>query len=521
MHLEALVETSRAVTATRSRKKKQAALAALLGGLARREIEVAVSYLIGVLPQGRIGVGPRTLTRAFPGGVAEEASLTLADVDRAFDEVAGIAGPGAEGRRVERLRGLLSRANAGEQDFLARLLMGELRQGANEGLVLAGVAEAAELDEGALRRAAMLAGGLPPVAVAALVEGAAGLAAFRLELFRPVLPMLADTAEDIADALARIPAPALEPKIDGARVLVHKDGERVVAYSRQQNDVTASIPEVADLVRALPARRLLLDGEVIALSPDGRPRPFQETMRRFGRRLDVDAMRLELPLSTFFFDCLLVDDDELLDRAADERAAALARIVPAESRVERLVTADPSAAQAFLDRVVAAGHEGIMVKDRRSRYEAGSRGASWLKLKPTMTLDLAVLAAEWGSGRRKGWLSNLHLGARDEATGDFVMLGKTFKGLTDETLIWQTEALLERETSREGHVVRVRPELVVEIAFNELQRSPRYPGGLALRFARVKGYRADKGPGDADTMETVRELATNVLSGVGPDVNGD
>jgi len=337
-------------------------------------------------------------------------------------------------------------------------------------------------------------------------EGATGLARVSIGLHRPVQPMLAQPAEDIADALRRLGTAALEWKVDGARVQVHKAGDEVRVYTRTLNDVTASVPEIVEAVRVLPARELVLDGEAIAVGPGGAPQPFQVTMRRFGRKLDIERLRAELPLAAYFFDCLRCNDDMLVDRPALERFAVLDQSLPAGLVVPRLVTADTDAAQAFYAQALARGHEGVMAKATDAPYEAGRRGASWLKVKRAHTLDLVVLAAEWGHGRRQGWLSNLHLGARDPATGGFVMLGKTFKGMTDQLLEWQTRELLAREISRDSHTVYVRPELVIEVAFNDLQASPHYPGGLALRFARVKGYRIDKRAEDADTIDTVRAL---------------
>jgi DNA ligase-1 len=352
----------------------------------------------------------------------------------------------------------------------------------------------------------MFAGELPRVAHAALTEGAPALARFSVELFRPVQPMLAGTADEPAAALERLGTAALEYKLDGARVQVHRAGGEVRVYTRRLNDVTAAVPELVERVRALPVSEIVLDGEALALRPDGRPQPFQVTMRRFGRKLDVAAMTRELPLAVYFFDCLYRDGEPLVDRPTGERVAALIDAVPTALVVPRRVTADPAEAQAFLDEALAAGHEGVMAKSLDAPYEAGRRGRAWLKLKPAHTLDLVVLAAEWGSGRRRGWLSNLHLGARDPGTGGFVMLGKTFKGLTDRTLAWQTERLQELEVARDGHTVHVRPELVVEIAFDGVQASPHYPAGLALRFARVKRYRPDKRADEADTIETVRRI---------------
>jgi DNA ligase-1 len=354
----------------------------------------------------------------------------------------------------------------------------------------------------------MVAGDLGAVARAALTEGAAGLARYRVQVLRPLQPMLAQAADDVADALRRLGEAALEYKLDGARIQVHKAGDAVRVFSRQLNDVTVAVPEIVEAVRRFPAREAILDGEVIALRPDGAPLPFQVTMRRFGRKLDVERLRAELPLASFFFDILYADGALLLDEPYTERLAMLDRVVPAEHRVPRIVTADAKEAEAYFARALAAGHEGLMAKALGARYEAGARGAAWLKVKPAHTLDLVVLAAEWGHGRRHGKLSNLHLGARDPdaGSGGFVMLGKTFKGMTDEMLAWQTAKLLELETGRDGHVVHVRPELVAEVAFDGIQASPQYPGGLALRFARVVRYRPDKGPEAADTIGAVREL---------------
>ena len=404
----------------------------------------------------------------------------------------------------QRLLGeLFARGTAQEREFLLRLVRGELRQGALEGLAAEAVARAAGLEAGAVRRATMLAADLGRVAHAALTEGAAGLTSFRVQLFRPLQPMLAQAADDVGDALTRLGKgqAAFEYKLDGARIQVHKARDEVRVFSRQLNDVTQAVPEVVETVRRLPLDDAILDGEAIALRPDGTP---LVTMRRFGRKLDVERLRAELPLSPFFFDILYADGAPLLDEPYARRFAALAAVVPGEQRVPRIVTSDAGEAGAFFERAIAAGQEGLMAKALDARYDAGARGAAWLKLKPAHTLDLVVLAAEWGHGRRRGRLSNLHLGARDG--GGFAMLGKTFKGMTDEMLEWQTAKLLELETRRDGHVVHVRPELVVEVAFNGIQASPTYPGGLALRFARIVRYRPDKGPDQSDTIETVREL---------------
>src|SRR5207249_2070816 len=462
--------------------------------------------------QGRIGIGYATLGAARAeggaagGGAAPRSSLDLAEVDALLERLARTTGKGSSQAKERLLQELFARATPGEQEFLFRLLTGELRQGALEGLMTEAVARGADLEPEAVRRAAMLVGDLGAVARAARSEGAAGLARFQVQLFRPIQPMLAQAAGDVLDALTQLGEAAFEYKLDGARIQVHKQGDEVRVLSRQLNDVTVAVPEVVEAARRLTPRAAILDGEAIALRPDGRPLPFQVTMRRFGRKLDVERLRAELPLASVFFDLLYADGSPLLDEPYARRFAALAAAVPEAHRVPRLMTADPREAGRFFEQAIAAGHEGLMAKALGARYDAGARGAAWLKVKPAQTLDLVVLAAEWGHGRRSGRLSNLHLGARDPDTGGFVMLGKTFKGMTDEMLEWQTGKLLELETSRDGYTVYVRPELVVEVAFNDVQASPQYPGGLTLRFARVKHYRPDKGPDMADTIATVREL---------------
>ncbi len=513
MLLNELVETSAAVAATRARNEKTALLAGLLRRLAPLEVDVAVAYLSGELRQRRIGLGWASLRELEGASPAETHTLSLLDVDATFERLAGISGRGSAAERRRLLADLFGRATTAERDFLGRLIVGELRQGALAGLMAEALAAAAGVAAGNVRRALLLAGDLREVARAALVEGQAGLARFSLQLFRPLQPMLAQPAEVLDEALSGLEEAALDWKLDGARVQVHKDGGDVRVFSRSLNDVTAAVPELVEAVRAIPAKSLVLDGEVIALSADGSPRAFQVTMRRFGRKLDVDALRRELPLSPFFFDLLHLDGQDLLDRPAAERFAALAGALPPPLVVPRLVTADPAAAEAFLGEALRRGHEGVMVKDPRSTYEAGRRGRAWLKVKAARTLDLVVLAAEWGHGRRRGYLSNLHLGAADPATGELVMLGKTFKGLTDEMLTWQTRELLARARARDEWTVQVRPELVVEVAFSDIQASPRYPGGMALRFARVKRYRPDKTAAEADNLDTVRAIFAGAAEG--------
>jgi DNA ligase-1 len=427
-------------------------------------------------------------------------------VHAAFSEIGATSGKGSQGRRAELLGRLFGAATAEEQVFLRRLLGGELRQGALVGVMADAVAKAAGVPAAAVRRAAMLGGDLPGVAAAALARGEAALGEYHLRVGRPVGPMLAQTATDVADALARLGGEAVfEAKLDGARVQIHKAGADVSIFTRSLDDVTTRLPEVVEATLALPVDTLIADGEAIALRPDNRPHKFQVTASRFGRSVDIEAARAAQPLSVFFFDVLHRDGVDLLDEPGETRAAALAEIVPTGQRVDRLVTADPAAAQEFLDRTLAAGHEGVMAKSLTAPYEAGRRGAGWLKVKPVHTLDLVVLAVEWGSGRRTGKLSNIHLGALDPATGRYVMLGKTFKGMTDAMLDWQTERFLElADGPTDGWVVHLRPEQVVEIAFDAVQGSSRYPGGLALRFARVLRYRDDKRPDEVDTIDTVR-----------------
>ncbi|MDJ0939330.1 MAG: ATP-dependent DNA ligase [Woeseiaceae bacterium] len=506
MQLSDIVNVSAAVSATRSRLKKRAFLRDGLRAATPDEIPLVVNYLGGVLPQGRIGLGPAIVRQVAAESPAADASLSLAEVDATFDTIATTAGKGSQAAKRNALGRLFSRATAEERDFLIRLVLGELRQGALEGVLVEGIADAADLPAADVRRAVMLAADPAPVALAALTEGADGLTRFRLEPMSPVKPMLAQPTDDIGTAMETLGEAALEYKLDGARIQVHRLGDEVRIFSRRLNEVTNSLPEIVEATLALPARQLILDGEVIALRDDGRPQPFQVTMRRFGRKTDVDAMRGSLPLDAFFFDALHVDGDDLIDRPFRERFVSLAAATDNEMLVRHEVTDSPVAAGRFLAGALEQGHEGIMAKSLDSAYAAGNRGADWLKIKQAHTLDLVILAAEWGSGRRKGWLSNLHLGARNPADGSFVMLGKTFKGLTDKMLDWQTQALLEREIGREEYVVHVRPELVAEIAVNDIQASPQYPAGMALRFARVKRYRDDKTAAEADTIETVRSL---------------
>ena len=520
VRFEHLVTTSESIAATPARSVKVAALAGLLGALAPPEVEPAVAMLAGAPRQGRVGVGWRTIAE-IDVPAASEPSLTVADVDRAVDELAACAGSGSTAERVRVLTDLLGRATSTEQSFLRLLLSGGLRQGALEGVMADAVARAAGVPATAVRRAAMLTGDLPATARLALTGGRTALDGLRLVVGRPILPMLAASSADVASAIEEVGLASVEWKLDGARVQVHRNGSDVSIYTRNLNDVTARLPAVADAVRRLPVRSVVLDGEAVGFDEEARPGVFQDTMSSFGRHDGVAGAGL----AARFFDVLHVDGDDLLDRPLADRLGAL-DAVAAELAVPRVLTDDATTAGHVLDRALASGHEGVMVKAAGSPYEAGRRGAAWRKVKPVRTLDLVVVGVEWGSGRRRGWLSNLHLAARDAGadlppgtggasrvtaggfvTADgFVTVGKTFKGLTDALLAWQTEQLLARAVHDDGHVVVVRPELVVEVALDGVQRSTRYAGGVALRFARVRRYRPDRSPHDADTIEAVRSL---------------
>jgi len=499
MLLVELAEASKKVAATSARTGKVATLAAALQELQPAELSIGASYLAGIVPQGSFGIGYASL-RDLPAAAAEP-SLTLSEVDRALAAIAAIGGAGSAAARATAIEVLFARATDTEQVFLSALLLGGLRQGANERIVLDAIARAFSRKVTEVRRAMMFSGDIGLVAAAAASDDPSALVAIGLEVFRPVQPMLAKTAKDVAAAVAAQGQAMIERKLDGVRIQLHQAGNEVRVFTRNLNEVTDRLPEVVAAASALTADAVVLDGEAIALHPDGRPYPFQVTMGRFGSETGEGSDAIEL--SPFFFDILHLDGRDLIDLSAAERLKLLAGVLPSGMQVPRLLTADSDAAEIFLRETLAAGHEGVMVKSLDAPYAAGRRGAAWLKVKPAHTLDLVVLAVEWGSGRRKGWLSNIHLGAR-AADGSFVMLGKTFKGMTDEMLRWQTERFLELETHRKGHVVYVRPEQVVEVAFDGIQDSSRYPGGMALRFARVKGYRHDKGPAEADTIETVR-----------------
>src|SRR6266540_352636 len=481
MLLNHLAQISNQVAATSARLAKIKLLADLLKQAGPDEIELAIAYLSGTIRQAKVGVGWATLQKA-KSHVGTTASLQIRDVDQILETISTTAGKGSASEKQRLLGELFSRATAEEQDFLFRLMTGELRQGALEGIMVEAVAKARELPASDVRRAMMLAGNLGTVA-----KG--DLKSFAIELFRPIKPMLAKTATDVEEALAELGPASFEYKLDGIRIQVHKNADRVRVYSRTLNDITGELPGVVDISINMDMSEVILDGEAIVLTADGRPLRFQETMKGLGRAVP------------FFFDVLYVDGTSLLDQPYAMRT----KLLPEAHRPARLVTADATQAQAFFDAAIAAGQEGLVAKGLESKYEAGRRGGAWFKIKQANTLDLVVLAAEWGHGRRHGKLSNLHLGARDP-NGGFIMLGKTFKGLTDALLEWQTKKLQQLEVREIGHVVEVKPELVVEIAFNGLQDSPHYPGGLALRFARVIRYRDDKKPEDADTIETVRTL---------------
>jgi ATP-dependent DNA ligase I len=553
--LAEVAEVSRAVAGASGRLTKIAAIAAGLRSAGPDEVPIVVAYLSGELPQRQIGVGWAALRSAPPAAVAP--SLTVLGVNAAFSEIGAVVGPGSVAERKRLVDDVMSAATIEEQYFLVRLLSGELRQGALDGVMTEAVARASEVPVALVRRAVMLRGSLPAVAEAALDGGADALSDFGLLVGQPLKPMLASSAPSVEAALGKIAADAgksdagksdagkgkgkagqskagqtdeaaetagtagtaaaVEWKLDGIRIQAHVSGGSVRLFTRTLDDITVRLPEVVAALAALPLRTAVFDGELIALRPDGRPYAFQDTAARAASQTDTGGKAgavggegdPSVPLSAFLFDVLHLDGADLIDLPDAERRAALAGVVPAEMLMPRLVTADAEEADAFFRDAVARGHEGVVVKSLATPYAAGRRGAGWIKVKPRHTLDLVVLAVEWGHGRRKGWLSNLHLGARDPETGGWVMLGKTFKGLTDELLTWQTARLLDLEDHRDDWTVYVRPELVVEIAFDGVQRSPRYPGGVALRFARVLRYRDDKPAAEADTIASVRDLAAD------------
>jgi DNA ligase-1 len=493
-----VVAASEAVAATSSRSAKVAILAELLGALDPQEVPVGVGFLSGVPRQGRVGIGYAAIRGLQAGPAAAEPSLTVADVDQAISEIEAETGSGSAGRRRELLEGLFGRATAPEAAFLVGLLTGGLRQGALAGLMADAVAKAAGVRGEIARRALMLSGDLTEMARIAITGGEAGLRAVGFEIFRPILPMLASTGANVTDALVGFEQASVEYKLDGIRIQIHRRGNEVRIYTRNLNEITETLPGIVDAVRSLPVSQVVLDGEALWMDAGG-PAPFQYTVSQ------IDSGAPPEGIVTFLFDILHLDGEDLLDTPLRERIARLEQIA-AGQRIPGVFTRDPAEAQQVLDDAIAAGHEGVVIKDAASLYAAGRRGKAWRKVKPVQTYDLVVLGAEWGHGRRQGWLSNLHLGARDPASGTFVMVGKTFKGLTDELLRWQTEALLARETERHGIAVMVRPELVVEIALDGVQSSTRYPGGIALRFARVKRYRSDKDAQEADVIGDLQAL---------------
>ncbi len=501
-----VVAASNAMAATPARSKKVGVLADLLRTLEPGEVGPVVGFLTGWPRQGKVGVGWSTVYRAEASAAAEP-TVTVEELDRMIDSIQVTTGAGSASRRRQILVGLHGRATAEEGDFVRPLFTGEMRQGALDGVMVEAIAKASEVASALTRRALMLSGDLPRTAEIALTQGEPGLTAVGFEVFRPVLPMLASTAEDVATAMSGFVQASVEWKLDGVRVQIHRRDDEVRIYTRNLNDITESLPGIVQAVRALPIRTAVFDGEAIGMWGDA-PAAFQETIR--GSRSAASGAQIDREakpegIVTFLFDVLHVDGEDMLDLPVRERLATLDRVA-AQLKIPGVVTSDAREAQGVLDDALAAGHEGVVVKDTSSLYIAGRRGKAWRKVKPVRTYDLVVLGAEWGHGRRKGWLSNLHLGARDPATGDFVMVGKCFKGLTDELLGWQTQALLDLESHQEGITVFVRPELVVEIAIDGVQTSPRYPGGIALRFARVRRYRHDKRTEEADTIGSLQKL---------------
>ena len=492
-----VVTASRAVADTSARSQKVAILAELLRGLDPAEVPIAVGFLAGAPRQGRVGVGYSTIY-GIDEAPADEASLTIDELDRAIAEIQATTGGGSTAKRRQILTSLLGRATDQEAGFVKRLFTGELRQGALAGVMVDAIAKASGIPGELARRALMLSGDLTRTAEIAMTEGEEGLRGIGFELFRPIFPMLASTAEDVGEAVAAFDRASVEWKLDGIRIQIHRRGEEVRVYTRNLNEITQALPGIVQAVRRLPVQQAVFDGEALWMSEDG-PAAFQDTVSR------IDSEATPEGIETFLFDLLHVDGEDLLDTPLEERAARLEAIAP-ELKIPGVLTSDPDEGSRVLDEALRRGHEGVVVKDAASLYGAGRRGKAWRKVKPVRTYDLVVLGAEWGHGRRQGWLSNLHLGARDPRTGEFVMVGKCFKGLTDELLEWQTKELLERESSRRGIAVLARPELVVEIALDSVQSSTRYSGGVALRFARVKRYRPDKDAAEADTIDDLRAL---------------
>jgi DNA ligase-1 len=503
MEFTYLVDVSEKVRSTRKKKEKIAIIADLLRRARGREISLAANYLSGTVPLGKLGIGWRTIQDALQDLPAQATALNVIDIQTYLSDLAKTTGAGSTQKKKHLLRELFSKNGEKEIRFLVGLIMGEIRQGALEGLVLEAVAKASSLSVERIRKAFMFSGNIGEIAEAAIEAGAVGLDRFGPKLFQPISPMLAHPADKVQAALERLGEAAWEFKIDGARIQIHKRRDTVRIYSRHLKDVTERLPEIVSLAREFRAEEAIIEGEAIALRKNGKPFPFQTTMRRFGRILNVEQMLKEIPLTPYFFDLLFLDGDALFNHRYRERILRLNAHISSEYVIPHTITSHEAEVQDFLKRSLRSGHEGLMAKGLESPYVAGQRGFHWLKIKPVKTLDLVILAAEWGHGRRKGWLSNIHLGSRDPESGQYVMLGKTFKGLTDKMLAWMTEKLLSLETSRDRYTVYVRPELVAEIAYNDLQKSSRYPGGLALRFARVKRFREDKSAAEADTIQTV------------------
>jgi DNA ligase-1 len=503
MQFKTLVGTSERVRSTTKKKAKVALIADLLRQARDREIYLAAHYLSGNLPAGKLGIGWRTIQDVITDLKPSPGSVELATLQNYLDDLAKTLGPGSVQQKKKILHELLSSIGEEEITFLIGLFTGEIRQGALEGLVLEAIAEAASLPSAKIRQAHMFSGNIGEVAEVAIEKGARGLDCFGPRLFHPISPMLANPAEGEQEALSRLGEAAWEYKLDGARIQIHKAEDKIKIFTRHLKDVTERLPEVVALTKEFPMQEAIFEGEAIALRENGRPHPFQVTMRRFGRIQEIERMQSELPLSPYFFDLLYLDGQALFKNPYQERIELLTARIPPLFLIPSMITGDATKAREFLQKSMQAGHEGVMAKGLDTSYVAGQRGFHWLKIKPVRTLDLVVLAAEWGHGRRKGWLSNIHLGARDPQSDQFVMLGKTFKGLTDNMLSWMTSKLLELETHRDKYTIYVKPQLVVEIAYSDLQESSRYPGGLALRFARVKAFREDKTPVEADTIQSV------------------
>lgn len=504
--LSDIVTVSKRVSETKRKKEKIFLISNFLKNCRGEEISIASSYLSGEISARSLGIGWAILERVIRNSILNPRPINLIELDRFFNEISNLSGKGSLEKKIKLLQILFSSINDEERRFLIGLITGELRQGVLEGIVLEAIADASNIPLQLIRQAFMFSSDIGEVARVALEEGIQGLSRFKPRLFHPIAPMLANTAEKEEDPLIRWGKVACEFKIDGARIQIHKEREDVRVFTRNLKEVTESIPEIIELARGLPLNQAIFEGEIFAIKPDGRPMPFQITMRRFGRIQDVENLKKEIPLSSYFFDLLYIDGESLLNEPYQKRFQILSKYIPKKYVIPRIIATEKNDILEFIKKSLTEGNEGIMAKSIDSPYVAGHRGYYWLKIKPAKTLDLVVLGAEWGHGRRKGYLSNLHLGARDPESGKFIMLGKTFKGITDQMLKWQTEKLLSIEIDRDERTVYVEPKLVVEIAFDSLQKSPRYPGGLALRFARVKNYREDKSPHDADTIQKVREI---------------